>query len=99
MPKPSNALARLGQRIRTRRRQLGMSRATFARAANVPKSSIARLERGEGVRVSTYLAVINYLALEPSEPLDDIGERIASLSDVARERVLELIRRLEEGSS
>lgn len=69
---------------------MGLSRAAFARASGVSESSIARLERGEEIRASTYLAVID--SLERRGDLTGIGERIALLSDVGRARVLELIR-------
>ena len=96
MPKTTRLLTDVGRRIKARRKHLGMNRATFAQAANVSESSLTRLERGNEVRASTYLSVIDYLRQRDS--LDGIAERIALLSDPARERVLELIRRFENQS-
>lgn len=96
MSKVSRPLAHVGQRIRARREELGMNRATFAQAADVSESSIERLERGDEVRASTYLAVIGYLQRQESS--EALTERIALLSDSARERVIELIRRFEKQS-
>jgi len=96
MPKASRPLAHVGQRIRARREDLGMSRATFAQAANVSESSIERLERGDEVRTSTYLAVVGYLQRQHLS--EALAERVAQLSDSARERVLELIRHFEKQS-
>ncbi|HLT38055.1 MAG TPA: helix-turn-helix domain-containing protein [Enhygromyxa sp.] len=95
MPDP-RPLTQVGQRISARRKQLGMNRAAFAEATNVSESSIARIERGKEVRASTYLAVTGYLQRRYS--LEAVAERMALLSDAARERVLELIRRFEDRS-
>lgn len=96
MPKAKSPLTVVGRRIRARRKQLGLSRAAFALAANVSESSVARLERGKEVRASTYLSVNDYLQRRHS--LEGIAERIALLSEPARERVLELIGRFENQS-
>lgn len=96
MPTASHPLAHVGQRIRARRDELGMSRAAFAQAASISESSIERLERGEEVRASTYLAVISYLQRRQSS--EGLAERVALLPDSARERVLELICRFEKQS-
>lgn len=96
MPNSTRPLTLVGRQIRARRERLDMNRAKFAQAANVSESSIARLERGDDVRASTYLSVVGYL--QKRDSLDDIAQRLALLSDPARERVIELIRRFEKQS-
>jgi predicted transcriptional regulator len=96
MRKAKGPLTLVGRQIRARRKQLSMNRAAFACAANVSESSVARLERGDDVRASTYLAVIAYLQRRQS--LNGIADRIVLLSDPARERVLELIQCFENQS-
>lgn len=96
MPKTTGPLTLVGRRIRARRKQLKMNRAAFALAANVSESSVTRLERGNDVRASTYLAVIGYL--QDRQSMDGIAERIALLPEPARDRVLALVHRFENPS-
>jgi hypothetical protein len=60
----------------------------------VSESSITRIERGEDVRASTYLAVVDFL--QRRHALDTMSERIALLPNAARERVVELIQHFEQ---
>lgn len=73
MPAPSpkigrsleKSLQRLGQRVRDRRKQLGVNATTTAEAAGLSRVTLYRIERGEpSVAMGAYLAVISALGLE-----------------------------------
>ncbi len=55
----------LGQRLRDRRKQLGISAVATAEAAEMSRITLYRIEKGEGsVAVGAYLSVVSALGLE-----------------------------------
>ena len=69
MTRQSNdRLRRAGRQVLAARRHLGMTKVELARAAGVSDRSLARLEAGEDIRLSTYLAVLDGLAVERIKP-------------------------------
>lgn len=95
MPEESlNHLLTAGRRVMAARRRLPMSRAKLARAAGISERSLARLEAGEDVRLSTYLAITHHLSTRRSAHVD-LTERVSLLSEVGQARVLALIDRFE----
>ena len=50
----------MGKRLRQLREQAGLSRAQLSRLSGVDPGTLARLERGQDVRLSSYLGVIDY---------------------------------------
>lgn len=95
---PHRRLAAVGRQILIRRKQLGLSRAEFARAAGVSASSVARIERGEEVRLSTYLAIVDHIV---GRGFGDyaLAERIVMLSGRDREQLTTRLRELERGAT
>lgn len=72
MPAPSpkvtksleDALRKLGERIRNRRKELGVSAIATAEAAGISRITLHRIERGEvSVAMGAYLSVIDSLGL------------------------------------
>lgn len=58
-------LAALGQQLRTRRKQLGITAVSAAEAAGMSRVTLHRIERGEAsVTMGAYLSVIHALGLE-----------------------------------
>ncbi|MFO7568137.1 MAG: hypothetical protein R6X02_36185 [Enhygromyxa sp.] len=88
-------LRMVGRQVLAARKRSAMSRAAFAQAVGVSERTLARLEGGEEVRASTYLAVTRYLVSRHSS-LVDLTDRIALLSALGQARVIELVERFEK---
>jgi DNA-binding XRE family transcriptional regulator len=71
-PDPA-AQKRLGQNIRDRRRQSGLTQEDLADACDLHPTEIGRLERGDrDIRLSTLLRVARGLSVSPKTLLDGI---------------------------
>jgi DNA-binding XRE family transcriptional regulator len=81
----------VGERLRELRERAGLSRAALARAVGINASALARLEKGDDVRLSTYLSVIDYfLARSPQAWM--IADQIVALDDERRAKFRDLMR-------
>lgn len=80
----------VGARLRKLRERADVSRDALATATGVTPSAIGRLERGDDVRLSTYLGLVEYF-IEQRCDRELLVERLASLSDEAFEQVCGLI--------
>ena len=73
-PPAQQSLRALGERLRARRKALGLSAIIVAEAAQVSRATLHRVELGEpAVTIGTYLAVLHALGLDlsditPTEP-------------------------------
>lgn len=64
-PLAEQALQRLGERLRTQRRSMRIAAESAARAANLSRQTLHRIERGEpSVTMGAYLNVMRALGLE-----------------------------------
>lgn len=64
-PLAEQALRRLGERLRTQRRSMRIAAESAARAANLSRQTLHRIERGEpSVTMGAYLNVMRALGLE-----------------------------------
>ena len=81
----------VGERLRELRERAGLSRAALASAVGINASALARLEKGDDVRLSTYLSVIDYF-LERRPQAWMIADRLVALDDESRAKVRDLIR-------
>jgi transcriptional regulator with XRE-family HTH domain len=80
----------VGQRLRELREHATLSRDKLAAATKVTPSAIVRLERGDDVRLSTYLPITEYfLVREPQAWL--LADRILLLPTQTRAQVIELV--------
>lgn len=87
-------LRMVGRQLLAARTRSGQSRADLAHAAGISEKSLARLESGREVRLSTYLAVAQYLASQ-RHGVVGLAERVALLPELVWTRVLELVERFE----
>jgi transcriptional regulator with XRE-family HTH domain len=76
----------VGRCLRELRERAGASRAEVARATGVNPSALARLERGDDVRLSTYLPVVDYF-LDSSPQTWMAAQRFVGLPEQLRELV------------
>jgi transcriptional regulator with XRE-family HTH domain len=80
----------VGQRLHELREQAGLSRAQLSAATKINASAIVRLERGDDVRLSTYLPITEFfLAREPEVWM--LADRILLLPTDTRAQVNELV--------
>ena len=93
-PQSHDRLRKAGGQVMAARQHLAMNRAALAQAAAVSQKSLARLEGGEEVRLSTYLAVVDYVARQPPA-VAGLTERVAALTEGNRALVLEFVAKLE----
>lgn len=81
----SEALRRLGSNLRSRRILLGLSQDLVAERANVSRSTLMRLEAGEGGKVEHLMVVASVLGVDEDlisalDPLNtDLGRARAHL--------------------
>lgn len=67
-------LPKLGQAIRARRKALGLSQEALADAANIDRSHMGKIERGErNVTLLNVLRIATAMNCRPSEILADAG--------------------------
>lgn len=93
-PQSQDRLQRVGRRVLAARKRLKLNRVELAKAASLSDKSVARLESGQEVRLSTYLAVVDYLETRgPS--IAGLMDRVAVLPDRGRALVLEVVTQLE----
>lgn len=82
-PKPSKKLEKelrdLGQRLRSRRKDLGISATVVAEAAEISRVTLFRIEKGEpSVTMGAYLAVVSALGCK----IDFVDPLVAKTSEV-----------------
>jgi len=114
MPRPNQAApdpidVLVGQRIRARRKVLGMTQTTLAEALGLTFQQVQKYERGANrISASMLVRAARRLDVKPSELLDDVAtsdaaqvddevERLEVLNDSAVASVLESAGRLSAG--
>lgn len=77
----------VGRRLRELREGLGLTRAVLSEATGVNTNSIVRLERGDDVRVSSYLRIMDYF-IEREPTVLALAERFLLLTPEQRTALL-----------
>jgi len=84
----------IGQQLRSLRAQAKLSRAALTQKTGIDASSLVRLERGDNVRLTSFLPVVEYfLAREPQAWM--LAERLVLLDPQQRDELLASLDALE----